>query len=339
MMLPSTIKRALVIGAGSGRDIASATLITQELTTKGIHVDLAGFLTPWAVHLFNNHREKPINMLTKNSKKYILGKENEFLDNYFEPELLNLNKEYHLKIKSFYLLSLHYGTKKLASALQQLVKKNKYDTIIAVDMGGDILAIKKDYHEITTPIVDLTCKYLLATLPKKIKKYLVVVAPGSDGEINSISLAQTLKDLTKKRVVLTQENLYKLPSYPTFMMINTALEKRTTAYSNTIHVIKKHEKKAPLRTRFTRIIMHGKQRKEIYWYRTLNIHLLKHIYYLDFERFYHYYPCHLTYHNILEALTLCRTQGFLGTEVDHTTIPSDSTFKKKLFVPDLQKTL
>ena len=147
--------KALVIGAGSGRDIASCVLVTETLRQTGVEVDLAGFLSPWALHMFDEVLEKPVNELTgKRSKKFIPSREDVSLDSYFEPTLYTLNREHDLGIGSFYLFSLQYGTERLGHELERLVKGNSYDAVIAVDIGGDILARKKDYPWLLTPIVD-----------------------------------------------------------------------------------------------------------------------------------------------------------------------------------------
>ena len=114
----SKYSKALVIGAGSGRDIASSVLITEKLREQSINVDLAGFLTPWALHEFDGDLEKVVNSLSKPSRKFIATKEGVSLDSYFEPELIEINKESDLGIGEIYLFSLHYGTKKLRKELE-----------------------------------------------------------------------------------------------------------------------------------------------------------------------------------------------------------------------------
>ena len=193
--------KALVIGAGSGRDIASSVLITEKLKEQGIDVDLAGFLTPWALHEFDGELEKTVNKASKPSRKFIATNEGVSLDSYFEPELPEINEELSLGIGDIYLFSLQYGTEKLREELEGLVAQRGYDLIVAVDVGGDILTHKQDLGSVYTPIVDLTCLEILADLRTTADKYLTVIAPGVDGEIPS----QRLKEIIGNERVFRRE--------------------------------------------------------------------------------------------------------------------------------------
>ena len=111
--------RALVVGAGSGRDMASCILLTETLRELNVAVDLAGFLTPWALHTFDGELERPINRLMgQKSRKFIANQEEVPLDSYFEPELVRLNADLGLGVEGFYLFSLQYGTEKLKAPLK-----------------------------------------------------------------------------------------------------------------------------------------------------------------------------------------------------------------------------
>ena len=103
MLKQKKYSRALVVGAGSGRDFASAVLLTEKLCKSGAKVDLAGFLAPWALHEFDGKLEQPLNRLTKKSRKFSPNNCSLSLEGYFEPHLLSLNKEMDLGIKNFYL--------------------------------------------------------------------------------------------------------------------------------------------------------------------------------------------------------------------------------------------
>jgi len=111
--------KVLVIGTGSGRDMASCVLITDRLRQIEVEVDLAGFLSPWALHVFDRQLEKPVNRLTqKKTRKFVPSIENVSLDSYFEPTLYRLNKELDLEIGTLYLFSLQYGTERLRRSLK-----------------------------------------------------------------------------------------------------------------------------------------------------------------------------------------------------------------------------
>ena len=232
----SKYSKALVIGAGSGRDIASSVLITEKLREQGIEVDLAGFLTPWALHEFDGELEKTVNIASKPSRKFIATKEEVSLDSYFEPELPEINEELLLGIGEIYLFSLQYGTERLRDELEGLVRQGDYDLIVAVDVGGDILAHRQDLASVYTPIVDLTCLEVLADLKTTADRYLTVVSPGVDGEIPS----ERLKDIIGNERALKREQLTpESRNYQTFVQVYNEINRRTKSSSHTGDVIKR----------------------------------------------------------------------------------------------------
>ncbi|MBW1859944.1 MAG: DUF1152 domain-containing protein [Deltaproteobacteria bacterium] len=281
--------KALVIGAGSGRDIASCVLVTERLRQIGVGVDLAGFLSPWALHMFDEVLEKPVNELTgKRSKKFIASRADVSLDSYFEPTLYTLNRELDLGIGSFYLFSLQYGTELLGQELERLVKENSYDVVIAVDIGGDILARKKDYPWLLTPIVDFSCLSIIAGLRSGIDSYLTVVGPGTDGELPCRDLQEILSELQREGLVLGFDEL--------------------TRGSN-------HYKVYELEGREKRVVI--KDRK---WHLTFPVDLwpslAKGVYHLDLKGVNSMREVGLNYKSVFEAFTELRALGAGGTELD-----------------------
>jgi hypothetical protein len=233
--------RALVVGAGSGRDMASAVLVTEQLRREGVEVDLAGFLSPWALHTFDGALERPVNELTgKESRKFVISRKDDSLDSYFEPELVKLNKELDLGIGRFYLFSLHYGTEGFREALEDLVGKNAYDAVVAVDVGGDILARKEDLPSILTPIVDFSCLSILAGLDGRIDRRLIVMAPGVDGELARKNLLEIFDELEQRGLVLGSEVITEgSPQYEAYKRVGNRLNARTSSRSNTFRLIQK----------------------------------------------------------------------------------------------------
>ena len=68
-------KKALVIGTGGGNDIVSTLLPAQYLQIRGIQTDIAGILSPAAVHEFNGNLENVVNVIEGNIKRTILAPE------------------------------------------------------------------------------------------------------------------------------------------------------------------------------------------------------------------------------------------------------------------------
>ena len=312
--------KVLVVGAGSGRDIASSVLVTEKLRKQRIGVDLAGFLTPWALHTFDGELEMPVNDLAgKMSKKFIPSREGVYLDSYFEPELAKLNREYGLELGKLYLLSLQYGTAKLGDQLERLIKKNSYDALIVVDVGGDILARKKDYPWLFTPIVDFSCLSILACLRSRIDSYLTVVAPGVDGEIPCRNLLELFDELKNKGLVLYHEELIKSSGhYQTFQRINSEINSRTRSYSNTFRLIERVvcstreqisetlEKKVTVKGRSWKLSFPVELRRS----------LAKGMYHFDLKSIYTIRDVRLSYKNIFEAFMKLKQLEAGGTEVD-----------------------
>jgi len=312
--------KALVIGAGSGRDIASCVLVTERLRQIGVEVDLAGFLSPWALHMFDKVLEKPVNELTqKRSKKFIPSREGVSLDSYFEPTLYRLNGEFNLGVGSFYLFSLQYGTERLGYELAKLVKGNAYDAVIAVDVGGDILARKKDYPWLLTPIVDFSCLSIVAGLRSGIDSYLTIVAPGTDGELPCQNLQDILEECKEQGLVLGFEELTRDSShYKMYERVNREINSRTGSRSNTFRLIERVMSASSakiLETREKRVSI--KERK---WQLSFPVDLwpslAKGVYHLDLEGVHSMRDTGLSYDSVLEAFRKLKALNAGGTELD-----------------------
>lgn len=318
--------KVLVIGAGSGRDIASSVLLTDKLRKLGVGVDLAGFLTPWALHTFDGELEKTVNELAdKSSRKFIPSREAVSLDSYFEPELAKLNGEFGLEIEKIYLLSLQYGTAKLGAQLERLIKKNSYDSVIALDVGGDILARKKDYPWLLTPIVDFSCLSILAGLRSRIDSYLIVVAPGVDGEIPCRNLLEILDELNTKGLVLCTEELRTSSSnYKAFRRINDEICSRTGSNSNTFRLIEKVmcSSRAHISETLEKMVSIKGRKWKLSLPVDLRQSLAKGIYYFDLRSIHSIRGVELLYNNIFEAFVKLKQLGAGGTEVDLSFVPA-----------------
>jgi hypothetical protein len=318
--------KALVIGAGSGRDIASCVLVTEKLRKLGIGVDLAGFLTPWALHMFDGELEKPVNELADNrSKKFIPSRKRVFLDTYFEPTLYKLNRELGLEVDHLYLFSLQYGTARLGSELENLIRKNAYDVLIAVDIGGDILARKKDYPWLLTPIVDFSCLTIVAGLRSTIDSLLTVIAPGVDGEIPSQNLQEILDELEGEGLVLGFEELTKSSSrYQAYQRINHEINSRTSSVSNTFRLIERvlASSRAHISETLEKKLSVEGRKWNISFPIDLKPFLAKGVYHFDLRRIYSMRDTGLSYESVFEAFKKLKELGAGGTELDLSFAPS-----------------
>jgi hypothetical protein len=311
--------KVLVIGAGSGRDIASCVLVTERFRQIGVLFDLAGFLSPWALHMFEEVLERPINELTlRKSKKFIPSRESVPLDSFFEPTLYGLNRELDLGIGSLYLFSLQYGTERLGQELERLVKENSYDAVIAVDVGGDILARKKDYPWLLTPIVDFSCLGMLARLRSGIDSYLTIVAPGTDGELPSRNLQEILTELQREGLVLGFEELNRDSShYKIYERVNREINVRTGSRSNTFRLIERMiDSSTNVRDAREKKVLVGNRKWHLSFPVDLWPSLAKGVYHLDLKGVQSMRGETLIYESVFQAFTKLKAMNSGGTELD-----------------------
>jgi hypothetical protein len=191
-------KKPFIIGTGGGNDIISATLVLSDLVESGRMPDLAGICSPGAFHLYNGAEEQPVNIVNKNARRYIHSKktiEISFID-IKVPELL---REQGISCE-VYNLSGRHGTRRLIEGLKNLIEKNQYDGIIAVDVGGDILARGKRDPTILSPHMDFTTLYAVSQLP--IPSVLLEFGLQTDGELRPKGCEEILMELKEKRWIL-----------------------------------------------------------------------------------------------------------------------------------------
>lgn len=321
MNLYNSNNRALIIGAGSGGDIATALLIIQPLLEKNISVDLAGFLTPWSLHTFNGKLERPINQLFNDkAKKFIYTKENQELP-FFESKLFEINKKKHLGIDNIYLFSLQYGIKKLTKELQILVDKNKYDLIIVVDVGGDILARKSDYKHVITPIVDFSCLEIFKKIKTNAKQMLAVVAPGVDGELGKEALREILEEYEKNKQILATTTINKHNTdYLFFLKAYTELcNVGFSAYTAKI-ITKTADKKIKQNEKYKKLLKVNNASWSVDYIVNFDFELISKIFYLELHHI-QVLPG-INYESVARAYKFFKKFNFGGTEVDLSYVPT-----------------
>ncbi len=319
MEILKSYKKALVIGAGSGADIISALLLVGRLRIENpnIIIDLAGFLTPWALHTFNDNLEKPINELKHaKAKKFIIGEEENSLP-FFEIFLSKMNKKQALGVKNIYLFSLQYGIPKPQAEIQKLVDREKYDLILAVDVGGDILARKKDFSQLITPIVDFSCLELIHRVRTKAIKYLAVIAPGADGELSASSLKEIINIHSKNGVLLKQEVLSKSSVNNIFLKALRLMKKYSVNLGYTTKIISQIINGTVCYKQIYRKKLVVRDKKwPISYPVVFNPKIVSSIYYLNLEKLYKVSNIKIAYDSVFQAFKLFKKIGAGGTEVD-----------------------
>jgi len=198
-----TYKKPLVIGTGGGNDIVSACLVVANLRDRGIIADVAGVCSPGAVHTYNFSEEMPINIVSPGVRRYIHAKNIipiSFVDSKI-PELL----EREGISSRVYNLSFRKGTQRLIEDLDLLVKERSYDGVIAVDVGGDILARGKKDATILSPLMDFSTLYVLSKLSTP--STLVEFGLQTDGELRPQGCAEILDKLRKDKIMVDEAEI------------------------------------------------------------------------------------------------------------------------------------
>ncbi len=141
--------KILLLGSGGGSDIFSCLLVADILKTNipNIQIDLAGMLSPAAVHYYkdkfrNNTRERPLNYFNKDT---LMSRK---LENEHKSEVSFIDKKLwdaiaHMGLEDTigqtFHLSCRFGTNRVAMALKDACAANGYKMILAVDVGGDMI--------------------------------------------------------------------------------------------------------------------------------------------------------------------------------------------------------
>ncbi len=202
--LPKKYEKALILGTGGGNDIVSTILPALHLAKNNIQVDIAGMLSPGAVHFFNREQEKVVNNLEGSVGRFISSKELIQIS-FVDSELVNYARFLQLPINNFYNFSTKWGTSELVSEVQNLVKENGYDLVLGVDVGGDILSRGKEDPRIFSPMMDFASLLLLKNLD--VDTYLLEFGLGTDGELETKAVGDILEELRKKQLILSEERI------------------------------------------------------------------------------------------------------------------------------------
>lgn len=197
------LKRVLVAGSGGGNDIVSAVLVAEALQAQGIHVDIAGILSPRFTHTFDDREEQTINTINDTSRRFLLSKKLTECS-YIDAALSKILKSTRSKIGHIFGLSLRQGTTGLTDAVACLSAEQKYDAVIGVDVGGDILGTPTD--RVLSPLMDMATLAMLGRLTTQ--TYLVEIGLGADGELTGTQIERVIRKLYQTpSMVLAQEEI------------------------------------------------------------------------------------------------------------------------------------
>lgn len=201
----SKYKKALLLGTGGGNDIVSATLIADYLIAQGISCDVAGVLSPGAVHTFDGYYELAVNEITNTSvRRYINRPINKLEISFIDSVLPETARNAGYKVGKFFELSTKFGTENLVTETNKLIEREEYDVFIEVDVGGDILGRRCD-KTILSPLMDFTSLYLLDKV--SVDSYLIEFGLGTDGELRPLGIQEIFQELVAKNAYLCDDDI------------------------------------------------------------------------------------------------------------------------------------
>ncbi|MEK6964419.1 MAG: DUF1152 domain-containing protein [Nanoarchaeota archaeon] len=190
-------QKPLVVGTGGGNDIVSATMIVADLRQHGKQADLAGICSPGAWHAYGGVPEAPINRVSSRATRFRQSKTIRPIS-FLDARVPGSLQKQGLEVK-VYNWSCRFGTEALTESLDRLMKQEGYDGIIAVDVGGDILARGIEDPTILSPLMDFTTLHVLGQL--EAPSTLVEFGLQTDGELRPEGCEQILADLESRGIL------------------------------------------------------------------------------------------------------------------------------------------
>jgi hypothetical protein len=184
--------KTLLVGVGSGNDTAGALIALDLLPELPVPADVLGFLPPWAWHRFESGLETCLQPARGGMARFRLAEPDLRLPGFYEPHVAAVGRESGYPVCDCLVMSLQFGFAALLRAFQALLEEKRYEQVIGVDFGGDVLASNGDAPALKTPIVDFAA---LALLREVAGARLLVVSPGVDGEIPAARFRALVEEL------------------------------------------------------------------------------------------------------------------------------------------------
>jgi Protein of unknown function (DUF1152) len=185
----------LLVGVGSGNDTAGTLIALDLLPELPGPVDILGILPPWGWHRFQQGLEIPSQGASTGRARFRLSEPEQALPGFYEPQLCSIARRFGYPVRSCRVLSMQFGFPAMRQAFRTQIDENEYDQVVGVDFGGDVLGSNRDAGSLATPMVDFTALTLLGELAGAC---LLVVGPGSDGEIPASRFSGLLDELAAR---------------------------------------------------------------------------------------------------------------------------------------------
>lgn len=193
--LLSTCKHPLVIAVGGGNDSVSALLMLAQFQESflfnPVDVTMVAML-PDVLEYTEVERTSftGVVKITDKSNREVQG----VPMNKFPEQVLvkNLHKVPQFKIKDVFGIHMSNGSVGVLKSFQQMLNTGAYDLVIALDVGGDFIAVDAN-KEVLSPMMDGYVLYALKHLVTDVPMMCGVFGLGTDGESTSEMLYAALE--------------------------------------------------------------------------------------------------------------------------------------------------
>lgn len=194
----------MVVGIGGGNDMFTASLVVAHLLGIGIETDVAGILSPMAVHTFKGKIESPVNRIQGVVERFIHAPQPVHIP-FVDARVKRFYSAAGLGVGKCFDFSIRFGTEKLVESLEQLIAAEEYDLVVAVDVGGDVFARGKKDPTLLTPLADFAMLHVIGRL--SVDSVLVEVGFGTDGELRPVGMTEILAELRKNGTLISEHRL------------------------------------------------------------------------------------------------------------------------------------
>ncbi len=194
-------RKALVVGIGGGNDMFTASLVVAHLLGIGIETDVAGVLSPMAVHTFKGKIENPVNRIQGTVERFIHAPQPVRIP-FVDGSAPKFFRHAGLRIGKCFDLSIRFGTERLIRSLERLIGIEGYDLVVAVDVGGDALARGRRDPSVLTPLADFALMHVIDSLQVDVLK--IEIGFGTDGELRPPGMSEIQSDIRSDGSLLSE---------------------------------------------------------------------------------------------------------------------------------------
>ena len=192
----SNIKRLLVLPVGGGNDGISSLWLLRQLASMGLNPDIIDMvcMLPDGIQYHQVIETHCPGLFEIQASVYRTINHKKIKD-FPEPTLAGSKDRFG--IRKIYGAQLTAGSSGFSQTLQRLVKAGKYELLLAVDVGGDFIALPENI-KVLSPFMDAYGAFALQELQdaKLVDMIGAVMGLGTDGETEPSLLPKTLSAIS-----------------------------------------------------------------------------------------------------------------------------------------------